>query len=152
MHTFVHYDYSLGHLKQIRLCHQLQSLQESSVFALMQKPLTKTGTSLIFFTFLPSFNRKFDHFLRVAMKVFLYFWAKRLGNIPNPFLLALILPWFLSNDCRAAAMFSCVVVVIFLFDLPLFMFRYVASLSYFLTVFELWFHLMVNVLETRFWA
>ena len=92
VHTFVHSDYSLRHLKQIRLCRQLQSLQESSVFALMQKPLTKTGTSLIFATFLPSFNRQFDHFLWVAMKVFLYFGAKRLSNIPNPFLLALIFP------------------------------------------------------------
>ena len=95
--------------------------QESSVVTLIEKPLTKLSSSfkIMFIKLLLNFN----HFIRMPTKVFFVTRQNEDVEIPRPFFVALKRSLLTSNAYWIGWIFSVILSVSFLPDLPLLKFK-----------------------------
>ena len=95
--------------------------QESSVVTLIEKPLTTLSSSfkIMFIKLLLNFN----HFIRMPTKVFFVTRQNEDVEIPRPFFVALKRSLLTSNAYWIAWIFSVILSVSFLPDLPLLKFK-----------------------------
>ena len=95
--------------------------QESSVVTLIEKPLTKLSSSfkITFIKLLLNFN----HFIRMPTKVFFVTRQNEDVEIPRPFFVALKRSLLTSNAYWIGWIFSVILSVSFLPDLPLLKFK-----------------------------
>ena len=128
VHIFVHYDYSLHHLKQIQVYKQIQSLLR--IFNCFTGAETTDKNRNV------SHNH---HLLDYGVWLFCMgtdtslssiFEQQNEGDIPESFLLAFILSWFFSLLYHFNVF--CAIAVILFPDFPSFMFKNVSCLSDFI--------------------
>ena len=128
VHVFVHYDYSLHHLKQIQVYKKnTKSAKNIQLFHWCRNHWQKQGHL--------SWTPPFRWWCLVTLygyqhKSFFNIWQQNEGDIPESFLLALILSWFFSLLYHFNVF--CAIAVILFPDFPLFMFKNVSCLSYFI--------------------